>query len=120
MRARGLVRTLGLAALLSLAILGLRSGGSVAAQDGGGEGRDDPASSRSTSFQAVEGPTREDVPGAPLLVGGYGIVLVLLLAYVLWLGRLQTGAAREIERLRTALAKSEGAGGAEASREPRG
>jgi hypothetical protein len=64
---------------------------------------DDPAESRGASFQAVEGPTTEDVAGGPLLVGAYGTILVLLLAYVLWLGRLQSGTAMEIDRLRSAI-----------------
>ncbi|MDQ3033337.1 MAG: hypothetical protein M3Y87_13035 [Myxococcota bacterium] len=64
---------------------------------------DDPTASRSTTFQAVEGPTTEDVPGGPLLVGAYGTILVLLLGYVMWLGRLQSVTTRDVARLRRAL-----------------
>jgi hypothetical protein len=64
---------------------------------------DDPTASRSTTFQAVSGPTTEDVPGGPLLIGAYGAILVLMIGYVMWLGRLQSGTARELAALRREL-----------------
>ena len=67
---------------------------------------EDPAASRSATFQAVEGPTTEDVPGGPLLVGAYGVVMVLLVGYVMWLARLQSVTTRDIDRLRKALSSS--------------
>ncbi|UJR86805.1 hypothetical protein [Sandaracinus amylolyticus] len=65
--------------------------------------RETAAESRATSFQAVEGPSTEDVPGGPLLVGAYGTILVLVLTYVAWLGRLQSTTARDLDRLQKAL-----------------
>lgn len=68
---------------------------------------EDAASSRSATFQAVEGPSTEDVPGAPFLVAAYGTILVLLVGYVTWLSRLQSGTAREIDRLRRVIDRAE-------------
>jgi hypothetical protein len=87
--------------MLHAGLLALALAAPAAAQD------DDPAASRGTSFEAVEGPTREDVAGGPLLVGAYGAILVLLIVYVTWLGRLHTGSMREIERLKLAVARAE-------------
>lgn len=64
----------------------------------------DAAESRSATFQAVSGGQGEDVPGGPLLVAAYGAVLVLVLGYVLYLGRLSAGASRDLERLERAIA----------------
>ncbi len=44
--------------------------------------QEDVDESRATSFQAVEGAQREDVPGGPLLIGAYGVTLLLLVGYV--------------------------------------
>jgi hypothetical protein len=65
------------------------------AQEGSGD--------RATSFEAVEGPPKEDVPGGPLLIGAYAFVLVLLIGYVARIGALQAKTARELERLTRAL-----------------
>jgi len=43
--------------------------------------------SRAQSFQAVEGATKEDVPGGPLLLGAYALIWILVFAYLLRLGR---------------------------------
>ncbi|AKF09739.1 hypothetical protein [Sandaracinus amylolyticus] len=91
------IRALMLAAFVVLVPLA-----TALAQDGEPR-RETAAESRATSFQAVEGPSTEDVPGGPLLVGAYGTILVLLLAYVAWLGRLQSTTARDLDRLQKAL-----------------
>lgn len=79
------IRTLGLVLFLSLA--------SVAhAQEGADE-------SRATTFQAVEGPQKENVPGGPLLITAYGFVLAALLAYVARLGLMQRRTSAEVDRL---------------------
>lgn len=67
------------------------------------ENRDDVATSRSASFQAVSGAQQEDVPGGPLLVAAYGTVLALVLGYVVYLGSLTSGASRDLDRLEKAL-----------------
>lgn len=87
---------------LTLALTLLFSVGVVApafAQDEGTTEEEDVAESRATSFQAVSGPTREAMPGGPLLLGAYGAFMVMLLGYVVYLGRLQTTSAREVARL---------------------
>jgi hypothetical protein len=71
--------------------------------------QEDTSEDRATSFQAVEGPPKEDVPGGPLLVGAYAFVLVLLIGYAARLGALQSRTARELERLtRTLEARGKG------------
>jgi hypothetical protein len=81
------------------------------AQDGAGTAQDgkDAAESRATSFQAVEGPQKEEVSGGTHLVSAYAFVLVLLIGYVGRLGALQSKTAAEVQRLTRALerAKSE-------------
>lgn len=64
---------------------------------------EDPTASRSTAFRAVSGPTTEDVPGGPLLIGAYGAILVLMIGYVMWLARLQSTTARDLAQLKRAL-----------------
>lgn len=59
--------------------------------------------SRATSFQAVQGAQREDVPGGPLLIGAYGVVLVLLVGYVARLGAMHARTSGELDRLTRAL-----------------
>ncbi|MCB9656149.1 MAG: hypothetical protein R3B40_31875 [Polyangiales bacterium] len=49
------------------------------AQDAG----EDAAESRATSFRAVDGAIREDVPGGMLVVGAYGAIAALLLLFLL-------------------------------------
>lgn len=65
----------------------------------------DAAEARASSFQAVEGAVKEDVPGGPLLVLGYGVLWVALLLYVLRLAVMQQGLQRELGRLERALGK---------------
>jgi len=68
--------------------------------------QEDAAESRSASFQAVEGPTKEDVPGGPLLVYAYAFIMVALVAYVARLGSLQGKNKSELERLTRVLEQS--------------
>jgi hypothetical protein len=65
--------------------------------------QEDAADSRATSFQAVEGAQREDVPGGPLLVGAYAVTLLLLVGYVARLGMMHQKTASELDRLSRAL-----------------
>jgi hypothetical protein len=67
---------------------------------------EDAAESRATSFQAVEGPTAEQVPGGMLLVAAYAVVLVLLVAYVGRLGSLQRRNQNELARLSEAVERA--------------
>lgn len=76
--------------------LSLSLAGSASAQE-------DPAESRSTSFQAVEGPNKEDVPGGPLLVYAYAFIMVALVAYVARLASLQSKNRAELDRLTRAI-----------------
>jgi hypothetical protein len=66
----------------------------------------DAAEERSTSFQAVKGAVKEDVPGGPLLVWAYGLILVLLVAYLIRLALLQQRSERELARLAQTLGKA--------------
>jgi hypothetical protein len=67
---------------------------------------EDAAESRATSFQAVEGPTAEQVPGGTLLIAAYAVVLVLLVAYVGRLGSLQRKNQNELARLSEAVERA--------------
>lgn len=93
-------RALGLAAALAFAV-------AVPAAAQHGEAPESAAESRSAAFQAVTGPTTEDVSGVALLFGAYGTVLALMLGYVLWIARLQATNTRELERLRAAIAAAD-------------
>jgi hypothetical protein len=64
------------------------------------EGADE---SRATTFQAVEGPQKENVPGGPLLVAAYGFVLASLVAYVVRLALMQRKTSTEVDRLSALL-----------------
>jgi hypothetical protein len=68
--------------------------------------QEDAAESRSAAFQAVEGATKEDVPGFPLLVAAYGTILVVLVAYVARLGLLQRKTGGELDRLARAVERA--------------
>lgn len=81
-----------LAALVTLAPAAL-----ALAQD------DDPGQSRAATFEAAQGARTEEIPGGALMVGAYGVVWILVLGYVVWLGFKQSGTARELERLRQDL-----------------
>ena len=75
----------------------------VYAQEAADDPSKDAAESRATSFQAVEGSKKDDVPGGPLMVAAYAFVMVVLVGYVARLGTLQNKTARELERLTRAL-----------------
>jgi hypothetical protein len=63
----------------------------------------DAAADRAQTFQAVEGGAQEDVPGGPLLVAAYALVLTALVLYVVRLTRLQRRIGGDIARLERAL-----------------
>lgn len=64
------------------------------------------AEQRSQSFQAVQGAVKEDVPGGPLLVWAYGLILLLVIGYMVRLVLMQQRSDRELERLAQQLGKS--------------
>jgi hypothetical protein len=66
----------------------------------------DAAEERSTSFQAVQGAVKEDVPGGPLLVWAYGLILLLLVGYMVRIALLQQRSDRELQRLAQQLGKT--------------
>ncbi len=66
-----------------------------------------PAEERATEFRAVEGPVTEDVPGGALMVGAYGVIWLLVLLYVVRLGRMQGRIAADVERLERSLASTD-------------
>jgi hypothetical protein len=90
-----LSRTFVIACLCAL-LWGATGGATAAAQE-------EAVGDRATSFQAVQGAAKEDVPGGPLLLGAYAFVLVLLIGYAARLGALQAKTGRELERLSRAL-----------------
>lgn len=63
------------------------------------------AESRATEFRAVSGGQGEDVPGGGLLIAAYATVLVIVLGYVVYLGRLTAGTNRDLDRLQAAIDK---------------
>lgn len=75
----------------------------VYAQEAADDPSKDAAESRATSFQAVEGSQRDEVPGGSLMVAAYAFVLLVLVGYVARLGSLQSKTAQELERLTRAL-----------------
>jgi hypothetical protein len=97
------LRTLGLVLFIGLCVgASPIATGVAAAQDPSAE-TEDPAESRATEFRAVEGPEAESVPGGALLIGAYAIVWGALMIYLLRLGRMQYGLARDMERLERSL-----------------
>ena len=67
----------------------------------------DPGQERATEFRAVTGPQAESVPGGMLLVGAYAVIFLLLLAYIVRLGLLQSRIAGDVDRLERSLAANE-------------
>jgi CcmD family protein len=67
-----------------------------AAANGGGD--------RATSFQAVSGAVKENVPGGPLLLAAYAVVWLAVLGYVWRLSRLHAGVEERLNSLERALA----------------
>ena len=66
----------------------------------------DAAEDRATSFKAVTGAVKEDVPGGPLLVWAYGLILLLLVGYMVRIALLQQRSDRELARLAQQLGKT--------------
>lgn len=67
-----------------------------------------PEEDRSMAFRPVDGALAEDVDGGALMVAAYGVILVLMLSYVLYLARVQAGTSAEVARLRAAIEKQRG------------
>jgi len=82
---------IGLGALSSLAIAA-----QAVAQDA--------AEDRATSFKAVTGAVKEDVPGGPLLLGAYAAILIVIIGYGVRLVRMQARAQGDLQRLERQLA----------------
>jgi hypothetical protein len=59
----------------------------------------DAAEDRATSFKAVTGAVKEDVPGGPLLLGAYAAILVVIISYGIRLVRMQQRAQTDLARL---------------------
>jgi hypothetical protein len=59
----------------------------------------DAAEDRATSFKAVTGAVKEDVPGGPLLLGAYAAILVVIIGYGVRLVRMQQRAQSDLARL---------------------
>ncbi|MDD9938793.1 MAG: hypothetical protein OXT09_34710 [Myxococcales bacterium] len=75
---------------------------------------EDAAAERSQAFQAVQGAVEEDVPGGPLMVAAYAVVLTAMVLYVLRIARLQRRMGADLARLEGALkqqARSDGGDG---------
>lgn len=68
----------------------------------------DPDDGTSMAFRPMDESEIEDVDGGALMVAAYGTIFVLLLAYVLYLARIQAGTSAELLRLRTAIEKQRG------------
>lgn len=68
----------------------------------------DPQEDRASAFRAVRGPDAEQVPGGALLIGAYGAVFLLMLAYLWRLGRLHAANAEQLERLAQTLEAARG------------
>ena len=66
-------------------------------------GQESAAEDRAASFKAVEGAVKEDVPGGPLLVGAYGVILAVIVGYVVRIARLQQQAQNDLVRLQRQL-----------------
>ena len=61
---------------------------------------------RATTFEAVTGPVKEDVPGGPLLLAAYALVWLAVFGYVFRLVRLQRGVVDNLSRLERDFAKA--------------
>jgi hypothetical protein len=67
----------------------------------------DAAEDRATSFKAVTGAVKEDVPGGPLLLGAYAAILVVIIAYGIRLVRMQQRAQTDLARLERQITSHE-------------
>lgn len=59
-----------------------------------------------TAFRPVQGAEREQVPGGLMMVAAYGVVWLLLFAYIVHIGRLQARTQRDLERIEQAFSGS--------------
>ena len=62
------------------------------------------AEDRATSFKAVTGAVKEDVPGGPLLITAYAAILIVVIAYGVRLVRMQARAQADLARLERQIA----------------
>ena len=62
-----------------------------------------PPSQQSEFIPIDQLPPQDQLPAAPLLIGAYSFVLIVLFLYVVSLARRLTSVQREIERLDTSL-----------------
>ena len=90
-------------ALLALAVITVSLSAAAPAALAQQPAEIDPAADRSASFQAVEGPTQEDIAGLPLMVAAYAVVWLLVLAYVARLGVMHRRLDAEITRISRGL-----------------
>ncbi len=71
--------------------------------------QDDPdggtTNSRATEFRAMHGPAQEAIPGGPLLIGAYAVAWLLLMGYLVHLGRLSARTQEDVTRLLLAVEK---------------
>lgn len=74
---------------------------------------DDDPTGRAATFQAVSGAQGEDVPGGPLMVAAYGVILVLLIGYVASLAMRQSQTDAQLARIAKAVEAKSGAGDTE-------
>lgn len=86
LRIRNAVTSIGLSLVGTLAVA-LQATAQEAAED------------RATSFKAVSGAVKEDVPGGPLLLGAYAAILIVIIGYGVRLVRMQQRAASDLQRL---------------------
>ena len=62
------------------------------------------AEDRATSFKAVTGAVKEDVPGGPLLLAAYAAILIVIISYGVRLVRMQSRAQSDLARLERQIA----------------
>lgn len=62
------------------------------------------AEDRATSFKAVSGAVKEDVPGGPLLLTAYAAILIVVIGYGVRLVRMQARAQSDLARLERQIA----------------
>lgn len=66
----------------------------------GGETPED----RAAGFEAATGSSTENVSGLGMMAGAYGLVWTFTMLYLVRLGRIEAGIARDVERLERVLA----------------
>ena len=93
-----------LAALVLALCFGLAGERAYAQQEQATAAPEGPASGRQTAFRSVSGAEGEQVSGLTLMVTAYGLIWLLVLAYVLRLAALQAASEREQRRLERLMA----------------